>query len=69
MAGVAYVAVVAVAAITMPAVNELGEFRADVLWEFRISSLFTLAALWATLGVALTWLVGRVTVTPKKVAA
>ena len=53
----------------MPAVNELGEFPADVLWEFRISSLFTLAALWATLGVALTWLVGRVTVTPKKVAA
>ncbi|MBE7325748.1 CbtA family protein [Nocardioides sp. Y6] len=68
MAGVAYVAVVAVAAITMPAVNELGEFPADVLWEFRISSLFTLAALWGTLGVALTWLLGRVTATPEVAA-
>ncbi|WP_110183504.1 CbtA family protein [Nocardioides solisilvae] len=59
VAGAAYVAVVAAAAVAMPTVNELGDFPADVLWEFRVSSLLTLATLWGTLGVALTWLVGR----------
>lgn len=59
-AGTAYVVVVAVAAIAMPTVNEIGAFPADVLWEFRISSLLTLAALWGSLGVALTWLLHRV---------
>jgi Probable cobalt transporter subunit (CbtA) len=59
-AGVAYVAVIAAAALAMPTVNEIGAFPADVLWEFRISSLLTLAALWGSLGVALTWLLRRV---------
>src|SRR5690606_32561565 len=43
-AGVTYVVVMAVAALAMPTVNELGNFPADVLWEFRISSILTLAA-------------------------
>lgn len=68
VAGVGYVVVVAVAALAMPTVNELGDFPADVLWEFRISSLLTLAALWGSLGVALTWLLGRVDPTPRAVA-
>lgn len=68
VAGVGYVVVVAVAALAMPAVNELGDFPADVLWEFRISSILTLAALWATLGMALTCLLGRVETTPRAVA-
>ncbi|WP_121251734.1 CbtA family protein [Nocardioides ferulae] len=58
-AGTAYVAVVAVAALAMPTVNEIGAFPADVLWEFRLSALLTQTALWAALGVALTWLLGR----------
>jgi len=66
--GVAYVVVIAVAALAMPTVNELGDFPADVLWEFRISSILTLAALWGALGVALTWLLGRVDTAPKVTA-
>ncbi|MFS3130810.1 CbtA family protein [Nocardioides sp. Bht2] len=57
---VGYVAVMALAAAVMPAVNELGDFPADVLWEFRVSSLLTLAALWGSLGIALTALLARV---------
>lgn len=55
----AYVAVVSVAAYLLPTVNELGDFPADTLWYFRRSSLITLAALWASIGVGLTLLVGR----------
>lgn len=55
--GAGYVVVVAVAAALLPAVNELGDFPADVLWEFRVGSLLTLATLWASLGVVLTALV------------
>ncbi|TQK71764.1 CbtA family protein [Nocardioides sp. SLBN-35] len=55
----AYVAVVSVAAYLLPTVNELGDFPADTLWYFRRSSLITLAALWASIGVGLTVLVGR----------
>lgn len=57
--GLAYVAVVGVAAAVMTPVNELGDFPADVLWEFRLSSLLTLAALWAGIAVVLGALVGR----------
>ncbi|WP_376707689.1 CbtA family protein [Nocardioides alcanivorans] len=57
--GVLYVAVVAVAAALMPTVNELGDFPADVLWEFRVSSVLTLAALWGALGLSLTWMLAR----------
>ena len=68
VAGVAYVIVVTVAALAMPTVNELGDFPADVLWEFRISSILTLAALWGAMGVSLTWLLGRVDTTPRATA-
>ena len=54
-----YVAVVSVAGLLLPTVNELGDFPADTLWYFRRSSLITLAALWASIGVGLTLLVGR----------
>lgn len=54
-----YVTVVSVAALLLPTVNELGDFPADTLWYFRRSSLITLAALWATIGIGLTALVGR----------
>ncbi|MBM7519855.1 CbtA family protein [Nocardioides nitrophenolicus] len=54
-----YLAVVSVAALLLPTVNELGDFPADTLWYFRRSSLLTLAALWASIGVGLTFLVGR----------
>ncbi|HEY1135550.1 MAG TPA: CbtA family protein [Nocardioides sp.] len=57
--GLAYVAVVAVAAAVLAPVNELGDFPADVLWEFRLSSLLTLATLWAGIAVVLAALVGR----------
>jgi predicted cobalt transporter CbtA len=55
----AYVVAVIVAAVLMPPVNELGEFPADTLWSFRVSSLMTLAAMWGTIGIVLTGLVGH----------
>lgn len=61
--GLAYVAVVAVAAAVMAPVNELGDFPADVLWEFRLSSLLTLATMWAGIAVVLGGLVGRLAAT------
>lgn len=54
LAGAGYVAVVAVAAVAMPVVDELGDFPADVLWDFRLGSLLTLTTMWLSLGVALT---------------
>lgn len=54
-----YVLVVAVTAFLLPTVNELGNFPADTLWYFRRSSLLVLATLWATIGVILVALVGR----------
>lgn len=55
----AYVVVVTVAALAFPKVDELGGFPAGVLWDFRISSLLTLLAMWAVIGAALTALVDR----------
>ncbi|WP_052336579.1 CbtA family protein [Nocardioides alkalitolerans] len=55
----AYVVVVGTAAALMPAVNELGDFPADVLWSFRLGSALTLTAMWAGIGVVLAGLVGR----------
>lgn len=57
--GLTYLAVVVLAAIAMPTVNELGDFPADTLWWFRISALFTVATIWGVIGVVLTGLVGR----------
>jgi len=55
----AYLLIVVVAAIVMPRVDETGSFPAGTLWSFRIGSLLTLTSLWATIGVVLTGLVGR----------
>ena len=55
----AYVVVVAVAALAFPKVDELGAFPASILWDFRISSLLTLLAMWAVIGAVLTALVDR----------
>ncbi len=68
VAAIGYVLVVAVAAAVMPAVNELGDFPADVLWQFRVSSLLTLATLWAGIGVVLTALLRRVSPAPTPLA-
>lgn len=54
-----FVAILGIAAAALPTVNEVGAFPADVLWSFRLSSILTLAALWATLGIVLTGLIGR----------
>ncbi|WP_436700435.1 CbtA family protein [Nocardioides sp. BYT-33-1] len=59
LSGGAYLAIVTVTALLLPTVDELGDFPADTLWHFRRSSLVTLAALWASIGVGLTVLVGR----------
>lgn len=54
-----FLAVVGVAAGLLPTVNEVGDFPADILWFFRRASILTTAALWTTLGVVLTGLIGR----------
>lgn len=54
-----YLSVVAVTAWLLPTVNEVGAFPADTLWYFRRSSLIVLATLWASIGVVLIALVGR----------
>ncbi len=59
MAGGSYLLVVIVAAVLLPTVNEIGDFPADTLWYFRLSSLLTLATMWGIIGVALTGLIGR----------
>ena len=60
LAGIgAYLVVMVVVGLLMPTVNEVGDFPADTLWYFRRDSLITNGALWATLGVVLTGLVGR----------
>lgn len=60
VAGIAaYLLVVVVAALLFAPVNELGDFPADTLWSFRLSSMLTLATMWGVLGVVLTGLVSR----------
>ena len=59
LAAAGFVAVVSVAALLLPSGSEVGAFPADLLWQFRRSSLLTLASLWATIAVVLTVLVGR----------
>lgn len=54
-----YLTIVAIAGTLMPSVDEIGGFPGDVLWDFRLGSIFTSAALWATVGVALVVMVGR----------
>ena len=51
-AAVGYVVVMAVVAVLLPAVDEVGtEFPASTLYEFRVASLAIQASVWATLGV------------------
>ena len=59
IASVGFVAIVTVAGLLLPSVNEVGAFPADLLWYFRRSAILTLASLWATIAVVLTVLVGR----------
>ncbi len=54
-----YLVVITVAALVFAPVNELGDFPADILWSFRLSSVLTLATMWGVLGVVLTGLVIR----------
>lgn len=54
-----YLVVMVVAGQVFATVNEVGDFPADTLWFFRRSSLFTLATMWAVIGVVLTGLVSR----------
>jgi hypothetical protein len=55
----AYLAVVVAAAMLMPSVDEIGNFPGGLLWDFRVASLITLTALWATVAVVLTASVRR----------
>jgi hypothetical protein len=59
LAVLGFVAIVGVAAVLLPTVNEVGGFPADILWFFRRASILTSAALWATIAVVLTGLIGR----------
>ena len=54
-----YLFVMVVAGQLFAAVDEVGDFPADTLWEFRRASLLTLATMWAVIGVVLTGLVSR----------
>ncbi len=60
LAGAAtYVVVVTIAAVAFPKIDELGDFPASILWDFRVASLLTLLAMWVVIGAALTALVDR----------
>jgi predicted cobalt transporter CbtA len=51
LAGAGYLAVVVIAMLALPAVDEVpADFSAAVLWQFRTASLGTQVVLWATLG-------------------
>ncbi|KQY60491.1 hypothetical protein ASD11_13680 [Aeromicrobium sp. Root495] len=70
VAGVAlYLVVVVGFGQLMPTVNEVGDFPADLLWYFRRASLITLATLWGSLAVILTFLVKRLDTSTSAVQA
>lgn len=53
VAGAVYIAIIAVAQLALPVINEVPEgFPADLLWKFRIASLGMHAVLWTTIGLA-----------------
>ncbi|MEO9325308.1 CbtA family protein [Nocardioides sp. C4-1] len=64
-----YVVVVGVVAALLPTVNELGDFPADTLWSFRVSSLLTLATMWAVIGAGLALAVDRLAKADRAAAA
>jgi len=56
----AFVAVIAVAELILPAVHETpAGFPADVLWRFRVASLGINAVLWTTIGLLFGWTAER----------
>ena len=58
--GVTYVAVIVVACLVMPSINEVPEtFPAVLLWQFRLSSLGMQLILWTTLGLGFGELTAR----------
>lgn len=60
VAVIGYVVVMTVAGLLMPVIDEVPDaFPADTLWDFRIASLATQAALWGAIVVVLTGLVAR----------
>lgn len=67
--GGTYVAVVVATSMLMPTVDEIGDFPGDVLWDFRLASLITLTALWATVTVVLTALIRRLHAEHSKIQA
>jgi predicted cobalt transporter CbtA len=54
-----YLVVMILAGALMPSVNELGDFPADTLWGFRLSSMLTQATMWAAMGTLLVGMVGK----------
>ena len=54
-----YVVVMVLAGAVFPTVDEVGDFPAQTLWEFRRASLMTLATLWSVMGVVLVGLLLR----------
>jgi hypothetical protein len=61
IAGGAYIAIVVIAGLAMPAVHEVPRrFPATTLWEFRQASIGMSAVLWATIGLLFAAAVPRV---------
>ena len=59
-AGAAFIAVVALAELILPAIHETpAGFPADVLWRFRIASLGINAVLWTAIGLGFGWAAER----------
>ena len=70
LAALAFVAVVAVAELILPAVHETpAAFPADVLWRFRVASLGINAVLWTTIGLLVGWSAERLLRAPETSAA
>ena len=58
----AFLVVVTIGYLVLPTVNEVGDdFPAELLWQFRLSSLATQATLWLALGLAFAFLTERAT--------
>lgn len=56
----AFLVVAAIGYVALPGIDEVGEdFPATLLWQFRVSSLATQAALWLVLGLAFAFLTER----------
>ena len=60
MAGAAFIAVIVLAQMLLPEVNEVpDDFPAIVLWRFRLASLGLHLVLWTTIGLLFGWLTER----------